>query len=162
MKRIVRHSVRLRRRGGLTLFEIVLALAIFLGAMTALSQLITTGGQSAVQAHLRAEAAIRCESKLNEVVAGAIALTPVANEPFEDDPTRWVWSLAVSQTEIPNLLNVEVTAAHKTSNESTNASFTLRRYFRSPQAFYDAAAYLDAEQQMLLQQQNSQSSQSGQ
>ena len=61
---------RFSDRTGLTLLEIVLAIAIFFGSMAALSQLAWNGTRASVQARLKSQATIRCDAKLNEVLTG--------------------------------------------------------------------------------------------
>ena len=62
------------RRNGLTLFELLLALAIFLASLAALAHSCwTSGSRAAAQAKLQTEAILRCESKLGELVSGITA-----------------------------------------------------------------------------------------
>src|SRR5512134_2043342 len=69
-------------RRGLTLIEVLLSLGLFLGAVTVLSQLWWNGVRASVQSQLRTQAILRCESKMNEVVAGAEPLLQVTDTPF--------------------------------------------------------------------------------
>src|SRR5258708_1867065 len=50
-----------KNRRGLSLFEVLIALAIFMGALAAIGQLIATGARGAVFAKLQTQAVIRCE-----------------------------------------------------------------------------------------------------
>ncbi|MDB5339359.1 MAG: hypothetical protein JWN70_4978, partial [Planctomycetaceae bacterium] len=61
-----RLGVRCRRRG-LTLFEVLIALVIFVGAMAAIGQLVANGVRAALQARFQTQAAMMCEAKLAEV-----------------------------------------------------------------------------------------------
>ena len=76
---------RRSKRSGLTLFEVVLSLTIFVGAATALSQLSTNGTTAAVQARLETQAILRCESKLAELASAIEPLEDLADEPFLDE-----------------------------------------------------------------------------
>ena len=62
-------------RPGLTLLEVLVALAIFLLSFAAISQLVTTAGHRALEARRKEEAARLARSKLAEVFAGAVPLT---------------------------------------------------------------------------------------
>ncbi len=137
------HSVSLRRRG-MTLLEIILALTIFFGALTALSQLAWNGSRAAVQARLKTQAIVRCEAKLAEVLAGAEPLQPKTKVPFTDNP-QWTYSINIAESQYPELLQVEVTAAHSGNNSLANVEFTLRRWMRDPSLFMDAAVQKKSE-----------------
>ncbi len=128
-----------RSRRGLTLFEVVLSLGIFLGALAAVGQLISSGSRAAVQAQLRTQAILRCESKLAEVLAGVETIETVAEMPFDDQADGWTWSLDVAEGPHADLLELEVTVAHTGQNRLGNVSYTLKRYVRDPQLFLDAA-----------------------
>ncbi len=127
-------------RGGLTLLEVLLAVSVFLGAMTALSQLITTGSRAAVQAQLRTEAILRCETKLSEVLAGVDGMQSTSDAPFPDDPKHWKWSLQVLGGPHADLIELQVTVTHLAESGASNVSYSLNRYVRDPQLFLDAAA----------------------
>lgn len=125
-------------RDGLTLLEILLSVAIFFGALAVLSQLAWNGTRSAVQARLKTQAIIRCEAKLAEVIAGIEPMQPKSNVPFPDN-AHWSWSLVVSETTFPELLQLDVTVSHTGNSRLANVSFTLRRWTRDPSSFLDAA-----------------------
>ena len=94
MQRRRRQIGQVDSRRGLTLLEVLLSLGLFLGALAALSQLWYGGVRASVQARLATQAILRCESKLNEVVAGAVPLQSTSDTPFDDDAS-WTWSLQV-------------------------------------------------------------------
>ena len=125
-------------RGGLTLLEILLALAIFFGSLVVLSQLAWNGSRAAVQARLKTQAIIRCEAKLAEVLAGAETLQPKTRVPFPDN-AAWSWSLSISETVYPDLLQLDVTVSHAGNSRLANVEFSLRRWMRDPSLFLDAA-----------------------
>ena len=124
-------------RRGLTLLEVLLALALFLGAMTVLSQLWNGGVRASVQARLQTQAVLRCESKLNEAIAGAVPLQTTPETPFEDDPS-WSWRMTVDSDPQTNLLKVTVESLHPGQGGLSNASHQLVRFVRDPQVWVDA------------------------
>lgn len=134
-------SSRRRRRTGLTLFEVLLALAIFLVSLAALAHLIASGTRAAVQGRLQTEAIIRCKSKMAEVVAGAEAMETLSRVAFTDDP-KWIWNLSVEQGPWPDLRTVQVTVSHIGTNPLGNTSYTLRRYVRDPRLFEQEEAHV--------------------
>lgn len=130
-----------RRRTGLTLYEVVLAFAIFMLAMAAISQVLTVGTRAALNSQLQSQAALLAESKMAEVVAGAQPMTPTANELFSEDDPSWMWDMEVtdaSRVSAAGLKEVTLTVRHS-SNAGENAVYTIRRYVRDPMIFVDAA-----------------------
>lgn len=141
MKRHQQQARRQRRtsvRNGLSLLEIVLALAIFFGAMAVLSQLAWNGARAAVQARLKTQAIVRCEAKMAEVLAGIESLSPRGHVAFPDD-SAWTWSLSVYETSYPDLLQIDVTVSHSGNSRLANVEFELRRWMRDPSLFQEAA-----------------------
>lgn len=140
-------------RSGLTLFEVVIALAIFMGALAAIGQLISTGTHGAVYAKLESQAVIRCETTLGEVLAGYIGLRSTSGT-FPDNPA-WTWSVSVAPAQHEGLYIVEVTASHAGQSSMSKVSYTLRRFVRDPGL--EMAAY---EKQLELEQTKADSSSS--
>ena len=131
-------------RSGLTLLEIVLSLAIFFGSLTALSQLAWNGSRAAVQARLQTQATIRCEAKLNEVLAGAEAMQNHSNTPFPDDGT-WTWTLVVTPSSHPELVQLDLTVNRRGNSRLATTAVTLRRWTRTQALFVKAATQEKAE-----------------
>ena len=124
-------------RSGLTLLEIVLSLAIFLGALAALSQLAWNGTRATVQARLKTQATIRCETKLNEVVAGIEPMQARQNVAFPDD-SQWTWSQVVTPSSHPELVQLDVTVSHRGTSRLARIDVTLRRWAREQSLFVSA------------------------
>src|SRR4029077_4158954 len=61
-------------RPGLTLFEVVVALAIFLMALVPIGQLVNMGGERALDVAQQAQASLLCQAKLDSVKCGAEGL----------------------------------------------------------------------------------------
>lgn len=133
-----------KKRQGLTLFEVVLALGILLVAMAALGQLVSTGRRAATQSRLQTQAALICESKLSALLANAEPLQPGSNLPYELDP-NWTWSLQVLPSADPDLLLLEVTVTSAQVQTGEIGTCTLRRLVRDP-ALYDAMLALETQQ----------------
>lgn len=146
------HSVRRRRtpsetaansrtgRHGLSLLEVLVSVAIFLGALTAIMQLLNSGQQSEIAARLQTEAVLRCEAKLAEIVSGIEEAVSSDQQKFPDDEIgNWQWSAEVGNGSATSLLMITVTVEHLPDGKNPNAAFTLTRYMRDPQLFIDAA-----------------------
>lgn len=102
-------------RPGLSLLEVLVALAIFLIAMGVLGHMINVATDRAVEVQQRGEAAQLCQSKLNEVMAGAIELVSQTDTPLDEDP-NWLWSMEPESTEIPGLWRVNVRVSRERGN----------------------------------------------
>jgi general secretion pathway protein I len=126
-------------RRGITLFEVMLALAIFLGAFAAISQVIDLGRQASVEGQLENEAVLRAQTKLAEVIAGIEPMAALEGQAFEDDPD-WTWGLTMGDAPHVDVLGLTITVEHTRANGSIDAAFVLTRFVRDPQLFIDAAA----------------------
>jgi len=124
-----------RGRGGITLLEVLIALAIFLGAITVIGQIINTGSQAAIAAQQQAEAVRRCETVLAEALAGSIPMQDASGN-FEDD-TDWSWSVIVLDGPHVDLLSLEVTVTHADQFGNEDERFTLVRWARNPELFLE-------------------------
>ena len=122
------------RRRGISLFEVVLSLSIFLGAFLALSQLSSTGMKAAVQARMQTQAVSRCESKLAELTAAVEPLEDVTDQPFLDDP-NWTWTLLTTPGPHADLLQLSVSVRYDSGAEMADTSFALTQLIRDPIVF---------------------------
>lgn len=130
----IRTACALQQRRGITLFEVVLALAIFVGSLAALGQVLRTGSRASIRAELLSEAALRCESRMSDVLSGVVPLESVSATPFEDG-SPWAWSLAIFDTGTPNLLRLELTVNYNGPGGDGRTEFQLVRLLRDPIVF---------------------------
>jgi len=127
-------------RSGLSLLEVLISVAIFLGALTAIMQLLNSGQQAEVSARLKTEAVLRCETKMAEIVCGIEKTVSTEEQKFPDDEIgNWQWSAEIGNGNATSLLKITVTVEHLPDGKIPNAAFTLTRYMRDPQLFIDAA-----------------------
>ena len=135
-----RNPVEAAVRNGLSLLEVIISVAIFLGAMTAIMEGLSVGQRSELAARLQSEAVLRSEAKMGEILCGAEEPNSSEGNSFEDDETgNWEWSVNVTEGGAPGLLQVTVVVEHKPGGDEPNAGFTLVRLMRDPQLFLDAA-----------------------
>lgn len=131
-------------RAGLSLLEVLVSVAIFLGAMTSIMYALSRGQDAEIAARLRSEAVIRCEAVMGELVAGVIELDSSSENPFTDDETgNWTWTSDVNSEPGNGLLEVRVVVEHRPGGGEPNAAFSLVRYVRDPQLFVDAMLEAD-------------------
>jgi type II secretion system protein I len=91
----------------MTLLEVLISLAIFLLSLVAIGRLVSLSSERAREVQLKAEAMLKCQSKLAEIVGGAEQLTSQSDVPFDEDPS-WTWSADCNQGQVTNLWTVQV------------------------------------------------------
>ena len=123
-------------RCGLTLLEILVSTAILVASVTAIMQVLNVGHNSKLSALLDAEAALRCESIMGELLAGVRPLESTSPEPFDDD-SKWMWNASVSDQGSTSLLQLEVVVQHSPTGNQVSSTFSLTRYVRDPQIFLE-------------------------
>lgn len=104
---IIKRTQESRNRG-LSLLEVILALAILGVSMAAISQLFFLGSRSATQATLRNEANILADTKMAELTAGIIEPQTSGQTAIPESP-GWVYSVQVEDAEQPGLLVATMT-----------------------------------------------------
>ncbi len=134
-----RQSAETIAHSGMTLLEVVIALALFFAAMSAIAEILRMGSESSVKAQLQAEASLLGESKLNEILAGIEPLTPVQSQPFVDAP-QWTWSLAVEDDVTLSLKRVLLTVNHLNSAGKPNHEVKFARWTRDPLLFQQSGS----------------------
>jgi general secretion pathway protein I len=96
------------RRSGLSLLEVLAALAIFLFSLIALSQLVDLGSASARDIDWLGRASLIAQSRMAEVLAGSIPLSSQSDSPCDEDPD-WNWSMDAATETAPGLWRVKIT-----------------------------------------------------
>jgi type II secretory pathway pseudopilin PulG len=124
------------RRSGLSLLEVLLSVAILGGAMVIVGQLMSLGYRSAIEARLRTDAAIHCDTKMAEVASGVLPLSDVSGDPISEDP-NWVFSVNIQPGEQNGLLVVTVTVSQTNTTSNNPVSMSIVRLMPDPD--YDPA-----------------------
>jgi general secretion pathway protein I len=119
-----------RQRSGLSLLEVIVALAILLFALAGLERLVSIGGDRALDVQQQARGMQLCESKMAEVASGVVQLSSQGDTPFDEDPD-WQWSLDAEQGTVTGLWTVTVTVSRTRSDGSTHKS-TLTQMLVDP------------------------------
>ena len=92
---------QVRTRRGITLLEVIVAMAIFLFSLVAIYQLASFGNARALDVKEHAKASLLCQAKLAELVIGA-------ETPFPDDPD-WQYEVSADDGAVDGLKKVRVT-----------------------------------------------------
>lgn len=128
---------RARRRQGLSLLEVMLALAILGGAIAVVGELMRFGMRNAEAARDLSTAQVFCEAKINEIAAGLLPPQPIADVPIEeianlDAAGLWLYSVDVQQVDQQGLIAVKVTVFQDPSVKMRPVDFSLVRWMIDP------------------------------
>ena len=124
-----------RRRRGFSLLEVVLSLAILVGAIAVLGELVRLGLDNAAAARDLTQAQLLCESKLAEISAGIFEPQSIQGASFspEIDPEReWVYSVTLASLDLQGLISATVTVTENVPVGETPREFSLVRWLRDP------------------------------
>ena len=128
---------RSHRRSGLSLLEVMLALAILGGAIAVIGELMRLGMRNAEAARDLSTAQVFCEAKVNEIAAGLLPPQPIASAPIEeianlDAAGVWLYSVDVEQVDQQGLIAVTVTVYQDPTLEMRPVDFSLVRWMIDP------------------------------
>lgn len=124
------------RPAGFSLMEVLLASSILLGCLIVLGELSYVGRKHAESSQDLSTAQLLCQSKLNELLAGALPVEPVQSQPL-DDNLGWLYSVELAPAGRLGLTAVRVTVAKDDSGRAQALQdakppkhFTLVRWAR--------------------------------
>ena len=117
-------------RNGLSLMEVIVAIAILGGAMAVISNMVFLGTRASIKARWMSEAQILCDSKMAEISAGVVELSSVSSAQFEASP-EWMYSILVEAADIPGLMKVTV-IVQPDSVSAAQQTFALQRFLPDP------------------------------
>lgn len=128
---------RPRRRDGLSLLEVMLALAILGGAIAVVGELMRFGMRNAEAARDLSTAQVLCEAKINEIAAGLLPPQSIADTPIEeianlDAAGLWLYSVDVQQVDQQGLIAVTVTVFQDPNLKMRPVDFSLARWMIDP------------------------------
>jgi len=129
------HNVQRPKRDGLSLLEVVLALAILGIAVGILAQAMQLSTDNAMRSQRQAQAQLMCESKMSEVISGAIKIQSQSWMPMTGivGTGQWYYSLQTMSAAQPNMVGVILTVTDNTSNQtSSSTTFRLVRWVIDP------------------------------
>ena len=134
------------RKSGLTIIEIILALAILGGVMAILGEVGRRGLQNAISARDITQAELICESLLGMVRIGLIPLENAFEVPLENDypdtnavmssnvrgEPLWYYSVEINSTNEDGLLEVAITVRQNDPNNTKPLTCRMIRWMIDP------------------------------
>ena len=99
----VSHVKSRNNRNGLSLLEVMLAIALLGTSMVVIYQLMGIGYRSSLEAQLQSDAANLVDTKMAEVSAGVLPLENAGGVPIEEAP-EWSYSVEVQSSDQIGLL----------------------------------------------------------
>ena len=96
-------------RQGMTLIEVLVAMAVFLLALAGIAQLIDFGTNNSIEAARTTTGTRLCQSKMAEVEAGVVSMSEGSQGTFEEEPL-WQWSVEVGTEVAPFTFEITVKA----------------------------------------------------
>lgn len=128
-------------RRGLSLLEVMLALAILGGSLATLGQLVRIGAQAARVSRDSTTAQLLAESRMAEIASGIVLTDNVVQEPV-DETGEWLISVETQPVDQQGLLAVQVLVEQDETFNSQPVTFTLTRWIIDPEV--EAEARLQA------------------
>lgn len=108
--------MRHRRRSGFSLLEVMLATTVLLGSVIVLSHIAFVGTAHMDAAEQYAAAQLVCQTRMNEMLAGALPIEEVSNQAIPELP-GWGLTVKVESASQSGLLALQVTAAEQAAEQ---------------------------------------------
>lgn len=150
-----RSQARVGRRG-ISLLEVVLALAILAVASAYLAQSMHIASENATRSESQTQAEIVAESVMNQIVAGilstqAVTWAPYANpNPFGSAATfsngsQWMYSVSTLSTEVQGMVGIQVSVNEVIAGQTDDgkADFFINRWIIDPSLGLDTPPTTD-------------------
>jgi prepilin-type N-terminal cleavage/methylation domain-containing protein len=128
---------------GLSLLEVILAIAILGGALATIGELIRIGARNAAISRDLTTAQLYCESKMNEAASGVIDLENLETETL-DEAGEWMCVITTEALDQQQLIAVNVTVGQNPDEFARPVSFSMTRWIIDP-AYVAECAALDAQ-----------------
>lgn len=121
----------LDQRGGFTLMEVILALAILSVSLAALGELVRMGLRNVSASRDETQAQLLCETKLAEITSGILPVLAVEDVDIEDNPD-WLFAVELVEIDRPGLIAVRVTVYQRNVSSGRGIEFSLVRWIPDP------------------------------
>ena len=120
---------RFNRRRGLSLLEVILAIAILGGSLAVISQLLRSGVNHAINTRLTSQGNVLCDAKMAELSAGVLELRSYGQTTIADSP-EWYFQVDVQPSGEQGLFLVSLTVGQ--NNLEDPIVITVNRFMPDP------------------------------
>ena len=117
-----------RKRRGLSLIEVIIAMGILVGTTAVLAQLIHVGEKQATRSIDMSEAQTLCHNKMAELMSGLSMLVPIENEPVSVD-SPWDYSVRIEPVGLGDLHSLTVIINRRQTEIATSVAAAQRPRF---------------------------------
>ena len=123
-----------RQVRGLSLLEVILALAILAGSLAVVGELVRVGADAGLASRELTNAQLWCNSRMEQIAVGLLLPDPIGPIAVEEDPSgTWLYTIASQPVDDQGLLLVVVTVHQDPMQVSRPVSFSLVRWMVDPQ-----------------------------
>lgn len=135
-----------RPRGGFSLLEVILALAILGGALAILGEVARMAMRNAARARDLAQAQLLCEGKVAEILAGLEPAEPITGASFQTGQIPdWLYTIDVAPLDVEGLIEVRVTVEQDLPPEKRPVRWTIVRWMVDPLSVTEVDLVAEAE-----------------
>ncbi len=129
-----RRTTRTAHRSGLSLLEVMLALAILGGALAAIGELMRIGARNAEKARDLTTAQLICESTMAEIQLGFIPMQSVGPIEVEDlqYQQEWLYTIVAEPLDQEGLTSIWLQIEQNPELFSRPVSFAVTRWMIDP------------------------------
>jgi len=122
-------------RRGMSLLEVILAIAILGGALAVIGQLLRIGSQNAAMARDLTLAQLYCETKVNEILIGSILPEAISDVELDETSAKgeWLYKIETTGTDTPGIIGVTVTVGQNPNIITRPVSYSISRLLVDPQ-----------------------------
>lgn len=122
-------------RRGISLLEIILSIGIMGAAMAALSSVVMTGADAAIDGRDRVQAQLLCEQQLAQVLLNGVSPVPYADQPLAvpGSGSQFTATLEVQPAPLQGLLALRMTIkATESGATQPNVTVSMMRWWVDP------------------------------
>jgi type II secretory pathway pseudopilin PulG len=144
---MILHRKLLKRRG-LSLLEVLTALAIFMFSVVVISQMVDSASRTALRAQKLTQAALQCESVMAELSSGVLPLQTTGETPLPELGDQWTYTVVCEPQDWANVpidgqtvagLQVVHVTVTWSPQDGDDLQYTLSRVMLDPRVRVPAA-----------------------
>lgn len=121
------------RRPGVTLMEVILAIAILGGSLAVLGEMVRTGARASRSARLLSSAQLLADSLAAEITGGVTVPESTQGAIEQYGGTTWGYTVQVEQVEQQGMLGILVTVYDSLDQTGQPTTYTVIRWMIDPQ-----------------------------